>query len=231
MFRGFILLFITVCFLSACNYSIQKTPFSLVPSNSNYSQSELSFAAVYNKVLRPNCIGCHGNSGGINLESYTAVKTRIDKVRESVIAKRSMPKSPTPALDQDQLGLLNAWIERGAPEFGTGPSEPPLPSLEPTFESIKTHILEAKCIACHAPGKPVARIPLVSKQDLLNSPLDIVIPGNADESGLILVVTGAIEDKLMPPLKDQQGNPTGFSLLSETEIQVLRDWINAGASN
>jgi hypothetical protein len=82
---------------------------------------------------------------------------------------------------------------------------------------------------CHAPGKPTARVPLVTWKDLLESPLDIVIPGNAAESGLILSVTHEDPDKLMPPPRDKEGKPTGYSPLSAREIQVLMDWINRGA--
>lgn len=56
--------------------------------------------------------------------------------------------------------------------------------LTPKFESIKSLILEPKCIACHKPGGKAENIPLLTRSDLLDSPHDLVIPGNADESGL-----------------------------------------------
>lgn len=215
--------------LTGCSYSVQKNELPAVPSPSNFLTSELTYASVYAKVLRTSCNGCHGTSGGINLESYENVRANLTKVFQSTIVERKMPKSPNPPLTSEQLGLLNAWIQAGAPVTAPGVDEPPLPVLEPTFASIKTNILEPKCLSCHSPGKAVERIPLVTVQDLLDSPLEIVIPGNADESGIILAVTGQLTEKLMPPEKDSSGNPTGFARLSADEIGVLRDWINRGA--
>lgn len=222
---------ILVIFLSGCSYSIQKQSQPEVPPVSQYKPSELSFGSVYSRVFRASCVSCHGTSGNINLESYQATKPHLSKIYQSTIVERKMPKSPNAPLTADQLGLLNAWILAGAPE-SSGPDEPPpLPSLEPTFASLKTHIFETKCIACHAPGKPAARIPLVTKEDFLNSPLDIVIPGNAEESGIILAVTGQLPNKLMPPQKDDLGQPTGFSRLSDEEIDLISEWINRGAKD
>lgn len=211
-----------------CNYSIMKVQPAEVPRASLYKPSELSFSAVYSKVLRTNCTGCHGTSGGVNLETYQEVKRHLNAIVQSTITTRQMPKLPNMPLDSAQLGLLNAWIQAGAPETA-GSDEVPLPTLEPTYASIRAVILEPKCLMCHAPGKPTARVPLVTWKDLLESPLDIVIPGNAAESGLILSVTHEDPDKLMPPPRDKEGKPTGYSPLSAREIQVLMDWINRGA--
>ncbi len=212
-----------------CDYSIMKIQPAEVPPSSQYKQSELSFSSIYSKVFLHNCIGCHGNSGGVNLESYPEVRRHLPKIMQSTITTRQMPKLPNLPLSAEQLGILNAWIQAGAPEAAEAERPLPLPRLEATFASIKAVLLEPKCLMCHAPGKPTARVPLVTKRDLLDSPLDIVIPGNAAESGLILSVTHSNPNKLMPPERDEKGQPTGFSRLSEREIQVLIDWINAGA--
>src|SRR5437868_11954271 len=92
-----------------CNSYVQKQRVTSILPASNFKVSELSFSSVYNQVLRPNCIGCHGTSGGVNLESYAAVKAQIAKIIETTITQRKMPKAPTPALSEFQLGLLNAW--------------------------------------------------------------------------------------------------------------------------
>ena len=140
-----------------------------------------------------------------------------------------MPKLPTPALSADQMGLLNAWILAGAPESSGPGGTLPLPPLLPNFLSIKTHILEPRCLSCHSPGNSVARIPLVTREDLLNSPLELVIPGNAEESGLILAVRNEDPNKVMPPEKTPSGQPTGFSRLKEEEIRIIEEWIQRGA--
>lgn len=197
------------------------------PDKSNYKVSELGFSTVQNRVLRTNCVGCHGSGGGINLETYANVKAHLAAVKTAVYETRRMPKAPGAPLTGYQLGLLNAWIEAGAPE--TAPDEdPPLP-LAAEFESIRVNILVPKCQICHSPGKPVARIPLVTKEDLLNSPLDLVLPGNAEESGIFIAISRQ-DSKMMPPAKDASGNPTGFTRLSDPEIAAIQTWITDGAT-
>lgn len=213
-----------------CNRYTRKQQNSPIMPPSNFKASELNFSSVYRQVLRPSCIGCHGSSGGVSLESYGSVKANISKIYDSVIVQRNMPKLPTASLTDWQLGLLNAWIGAGAPE-DSGTGEAPIPPLEPNFASIKTHILEVKCLSCHASGKPVARILLVTKEDLLNSPLDIVVPGNPEESGIILAVTNQDPQKKMPPVKDEQGNETGYAPLSDEEVGIISLWINNGAKD
>ncbi len=218
--------------LSSCSYSIQKNPVPSIPSAQNYKQSELGFGNVYSRVIRPNCIGCHGNGGGVNLESYANIKANLTKIYQAAIVERKMPKAPNAPLSADDLGLLNAWIQAGAPETAPGgePGPTPIP-LGPNFASIKYNILDSKCLLCHAPGKPVARIPLVTKDDLLNSPLDLVLPGNPDESGIMLAIRGVNPEKLMPPPKDANGSPTGFTKLSAQEINAIAQWITNGAND
>lgn len=216
--------------VSACGPAIHNSPTSDIPSPMSYKAGELSYGTVYERILRPTCVGCHGSSSKIDLGTYESVKSNLPKVFEATLVRRAMPKAPAPPLTPDQLGLLNAWIKAGAPRTAPNGETGPLPTpLAATFESIKYNILEPKCLFCHAPGKSVARIPLVTKDDLLNSPLDIVLPGNPDESGLMLAVRGVNPEKLMPPSKGADGSPMGFSKLSDKEIEVIALWIANGA--
>jgi uncharacterized membrane protein len=227
-----LIVFCAVINFAACNYSILKHPVSQGQIPQSFKASELSFSSVYQKVFLPNCVGCHGNGGGINLETYPNVMANLLQIKQAAVDGRSMPKSPGLALTGDQIGLLNAWILAGAPEAASdGNPDPPPATLEPTFVSIQTNILQPKCVLCHAPGQPVERIPLVTKEDLLNSPLDIVIPGNPDESGIVLAIQGANPRKIMPPPKDASGNPTGFVKLSDAEITAIVQWITNGAKD
>jgi uncharacterized membrane protein len=198
-----------------------------VPDKSNYKLSELGFATVQRRVFALNCASCHGNSGGVNLQTYESVKANLAGITRTVFVTKTMPKSPGQSLNSDQLGLLNAWIQAGAPE--TAPNEElGTTPVTAEFESIRTNILVPKCQICHAPGKPVARIPLITKEDLLNSPLELVIPGNIEESGLVIAITRQ-DQKRMPPVKDEHGNPTGFSSLPDVDIQAIKNWILEGA--
>lgn len=102
-------------------------------------------------------------------------------------------------------------------------------ALQPTFKSIEQNILKVKCQVCHSNTGSVHWIPLVTYSDLLDSPLDIIIPNKPDESGIILMTTSADPKKQMPPQKDKLGNPTNIALLTQSEVDAISLWINAGA--
>lgn len=91
-----------------------------------------------------------------------------------------------------------------------------------TYESIRSHIIEPKCLTCHNPTGEGNKVPL-DRQGLLDSPLELVLPGNADESGLIIALERK-DDKRMPPAKE------GYSALKPEQIQIIREWINNGAN-
>jgi uncharacterized membrane protein len=217
-------------FLTACNFTREKVLPEPIPAKENYNQTELTFSNVYAKVFRTNCLSCHGDSGEVNLETYENVKTNLKLIFKATIVNRKMPKPPVRLLTPDQLGLLNAWIQAGAPEGATEPVQPTLP-LQATFASIRTNIFETKCFMCHAVGQSAERVPLDSREALLTSPLELVIPGQSAESGLVLAIMNDRPDKVMPPILNTNGEETGFSRLSTAEIQIIRDWIDRGAND
>lgn len=93
--------------------------------------------------------------------------------------------------------------------------------LDATYESIRQNIFERKCQSCHNPGEEGGRV-LLDLDSLLNSPRELVLPGNAEESGLFLALIRE-DDKRMPPAED------GYASLSSEEIEVVRRWIDNGA--
>ena len=58
----------------------------------------------------------------------------------------------------------------------------------------------------------------------MNSPLELVIPGNADESGLVVALERS-DDKRMPPGKE------GYSVLKDDAKLAIRKWIENGAKD
>ncbi len=93
---------------------------------------------------------------------------------------------------------------------------------QPTFSVISQKIFQVQCINCHGAGGTAARVPLEPKEELLNSPLDLVIPGEPNKSGLVIAITRA-DGKRMPPPKDGPA-------LSTIQIAVIKKWIEQGAS-
>lgn len=212
--------------LFGCSYSKMKDP-ALEGNNSRFSlpgdqRANLSYAYVAQNVLTPKCVSCHGTSGGVSLESYQSVLSNALALKKTVFETHTMPKNGS--LSEREMSVLWTWIEIGMPELaqGGGPVDSPIP-LGPNFASIDKNIFQTKCVTCHFSAGSGKRIPL-GKNDLLNSPLELVIPGNADESGLVIAVERT-DDKRMPPAKE------GYSALKPEEIQAIRDWIKNGATD
>ena len=99
-------------------------------------------------------------------------------------------------------------------------SEPTEP-IQANYESIYKNVFISRCVTCHSVGNSAYQV-LLSREDLLNSPLELVLPGNPDESGLIIAVERS-DHKRMPPEKE------GYSALTSVEIEALRKWIADGA--
>lgn len=220
---GLLLSLLIAAPLTSCNYTRYKRPVGrdglgfgdLRPIEKS---TMMNFEFINSRILRPKCASCHGDSGNVSLETYSAVKSHIAGIRNTVFIERTMPKRG--ALTLEEKRLLWNWIELGAPAESDG-APPPEEPLRATYESIRSHILEPQCMTCHHSTGTGKRVPL-DKQGLLTSPLELVIPGNADESGLIISLERA-DDKRMPPAKE------GYAALRPDVIQVLREWINSGA--
>ena len=225
-FKNSILFCLISLLLSSCSYLGNGGAPSLAAKPlSQQEKAQLSFETVQTIVFQQSCNRCHGSAGGINLETYQNIKQNLAAIERVVFKTKSMPKGSS--LSDDQLAVLGAWIEIGAPEKpGGGTSPTPAPEPEPlkaTFESIKANIISKKCLYCHSGNGSAKHIPLGTLDDIVNSPREIVIPGNADESGIVLAVERD-DDKRMPP-------PTEGAGLSDIEKQIVRDWITNGAKD
>ena len=101
--------------IAACNYTSQKAGDAAGTPPIKFSKAELVYSEVDVRVFKVSCTGCHGTSGNVSLESYEAVKRNLQDVERSVFVERRMPKGTDPSLSAEQLGLLRAWIDAGAP--------------------------------------------------------------------------------------------------------------------
>lgn len=222
VFRAFSLLLVAGA-VGACNYTQLKEGAGTVQPFGDMSPEEIAtkmnYKFIRSRIFEAKCTGCHGSSGNINLESYEAVKANLAAIQTSVFVEQTMPKQG--ALTSEEKRLLWNWIKSGAPLDSAAPP----PAEEPliaTYNSIRTLVLEPKCITCHNPTGTGNKVGL-DKESLLNSPLELVLPGNADESGLIVALERK-DDKRMPPAKE------GYVALKPEVIQVIREWIINGAN-
>ncbi len=183
----------------------------------------VSFNQVYLNVFEPKCVGCHSRVGGVDLENRDVARSFLKNIERVAVRGASMPMKPFTALSVEQRTLLSAWIRAGGPDLPKdGGASPEIPPLSATFESIRDRIFVPRCLVCHHPGGEAPRVPLATREDLLNSPLDLVVPGSPEESGLYIVVQPGAR-KLMPPKKSH------ITPLNEREIASIREWIAAGA--
>ncbi len=238
--KNLFLLILAGASVVSCGYFGPSSPTLTQSVLTPQQKASLSYETVRTAVFTQSCTGCHGSLGGVNLESYDSVIQNLALVERAVFQTKTMPKGFS--LTRDQEAILKAWIEMGAPEKpGQGtpaptpdPTATPEPTPEPTptpvpeplkatFESIKQNVLTNKCIYCHSGSGQAKHIPIDTVDALVNSPREIVIPGNADESGLVLAIERD-DDKRMPP-------PNVGKSLSDDEKQVIREWINNGASD
>ncbi len=204
---------------SACSYQKNKEPVDTDDIPASLLNS-VSFPMVSARVFQPYCISCHGSSGGVNLETYDSAKSALARIKQAVFVSKTMPKAPSPALSREESQILAAWIKVGGPDGGPATQ----PVLEPKYASIKSLIIDRKCLRCHSAGGTAERVPLGTLDDLLNSPLDIVIPRNADESDIVLVLKEGAR-KPMPPLD------SGITPVSAGDLEIIKEWINNGATN
>ncbi|WP_141734793.1 hypothetical protein [Oligoflexus tunisiensis] len=104
--------------LSGCNFKEEKDQDDDADQVTVDPSAPVTFAEIYSKILQPSCHGCHsvggGNEGGVNLESYSAVKEQLVAIRLSTVDSTRMPKGDI--LSANLRALLGAWIEQGAPE-------------------------------------------------------------------------------------------------------------------
>ncbi len=212
-----------ILLFSGCRYSrvvlLNSEDLNKQMSMSSEEKLKLSYNVLNQKVFLPKCVSCHGESGGVNLESYSEILKSLDLVKQSVFFTQSMPKNNF--LTQEEKRLLWNWIDMDAPQQAQDPiSEPPWPEpIQANYESINKNIFIPKCNSCHSTGNTGGRI-LLTKEDLLNSPMELVLPGNPDESGLVIAVERD-DKKRMPPEKD------GYAGLKDEEKIAIRKWIEA----
>lgn len=212
--------------ISSCSYRNEKNS-NFEVSYNKALEDKVSYQLINESILKPKCISCHGDSGSVSLETYSEVYGHIEKIKNVTITTRKMPKSPYPGLTNAELELFATWIMVGAPEKPTsGAEDPPIKvePLEPNFISINNNILKNKCIVCHSVGNTAERVPLDSAEAMINSPLEIVIPGNPEESGLIISVSPNAR-KLMPP------KSSGIAPVKQEEIEIIKQWIENGAKD
>jgi mono/diheme cytochrome c family protein len=178
--------------------------------------AKVSYALVQQKVFAQSCTGCHDSKGIADLKDYPSVKADIANIDRRVFVEKSMPQQGS--LTGDQLALLRAWIDAGAPEqevlLGGAPNPAPAAETPPTieiadlsFNNINTKIFQAQCTKCH-------------QGDGIDFRTEASIRDNLPK-----IAVAALVNKNMPPNRTDPSKQ-GLSLADRTLLQA---WLSAGA--
>ena len=122
------LVFLCLLFFLFGVVSCQHEPLALMPDPDpdpmGCDTTEVSYAAVIAPLIEQYCYsGCHNGpnpSSGFNLDSYVAVKAKVDEGRlYGAVAQLSgfvpMPLGQDPVPDCE-IAQIKAWIDDGAPD-------------------------------------------------------------------------------------------------------------------
>ena len=224
--------FLLLALATSCNYKIVKDPQNREISVPGEMLETVSFEQVKEEVFVPKCITCHGNAGGVNLESHVSAHKHMDAIRKATLESKTMPKAPLSPLSDYQYEVVTAWIDAGGPDrshrdtqggipetpVGPGPVDP---NGKLSFETIKKEVIVKQCLSCHIPGEDGGKVPFVTRENLLSSPLKLVVAGKPEES-LFYTITAPGAMNMMPPYPV---NP-----LSPKQRKMIQKWIAEGAN-
>jgi mono/diheme cytochrome c family protein len=168
------------------------------------------------------CAQCHGPNGeggiaaALNTQEFQA---RYDDQALFHLISEGIPSTPMIGVggvfSDDQINQLVIFIRSLKPGTGT-------PTAGSTFSGQVLPVLQAKCQGCHNSDTKLGGWDASSYEAVMttgdNGP--VVIAGNVQKSLLAQFLQGT-NGKTMPPL----------GALPQEEIQVILDWIAAGAKN
>ena len=203
-------------------------------------------------IFEDNCIMCHNGPKapkGLQLTSYESVLAgskdgpvvHPGDPEGSELAKRirgisnpRMPLTGPPWLSDDEIALIEQWIEEGAKERSVVQSETqadkllenkPVPKKTGVTYGDVASIFKINCVKCHAErglmGSPPENLLLNSYENILDSrDRARVVSGNSDACELIRRIRGQ-----SLPRMPFDGPP----YLNENETKLVETWVAQGA--
>jgi len=181
---------------------------------SGVSGDPVSYAEINNRILKPFCLGCHAVTEFPHFNSYAEVKASLSAIQRAVFITRTMPKRGD--LPEDELELLQRWIDQGAQELPETEVVPESSERHPVgFAELQKSLFQPRCVVCHFPNNP-AKISNLEDYDEVKTLV-----------GSLLFL--AVASDKMPPAP--QGTPEGAAnpaALSKSEKELLSFWVIDG---
>ncbi|MBK7845713.1 MAG: hypothetical protein IPJ71_18920 [Bdellovibrionales bacterium] len=198
---------------------------SPVHNEKSSSQTSQSSLAIYKQTLYPlvssNCAACHGaqqsplfavsdpgSSHSLLLNSQLVNLTSPDQSK--LVKKISGGHSGIPVnLSNDLRSAITEWSR----QLGSIDDQSD-PSVKATFSYIHENILAPKCLSCHQPGGRRAQTDYSNYGTTIST--GKITAGDAQASQLYTQCFS-------------QAMPLNGTVLNTSQLDALRDWINAGA--
>jgi uncharacterized membrane protein len=131
--------------------------------------AQLLYADV-KTIIDDNCVVCHTTGGamdGLPFETLAQIKGNQDRMAKA-IKEGVMPFGNPDFADTADGKKLITWLETGTDLKDPPPTAPRLIDRDPRtlrFADLEP-VLKSRCQICHAPGRQMARIPLISLDNL-----------------------------------------------------------------
>jgi mono/diheme cytochrome c family protein len=196
---------------------------------------DAKLAGQAHDILQRCCARCHGDKGShegkidyILDPAKLLANTKIvageagkSKVYKKIVTGDMPPEDEKPRPTKEEIAVLEQWIKAGAPAVPQpAVVKPAPPALSPAILAARVkEIFRSRCLQCHGGSKTNAGIKILD-HDLLVHRKAKVVPGKPDASELYQLIT-ASDDSVMPP--------AGQPRLGQADIDLVRQWIVAGA--
>lgn len=186
-------------------------------------------------VFAAKCGGCHGanvQKGGLNLSSMAGIRAGGES-GESLVAETleesllwtmvnggGMPPEKSPPLSDSELALIKTWIAAGAPT-----EQPDNTTARPLHQHDIIPIMLLRCTVCHGRGLQEGGLDLRTPAAMLKG----------GQSGPAYVAGDAAASLMIQRILSEACPPRDKLLQffvkrpPSSEVQTLRDWIDAGA--
>jgi mono/diheme cytochrome c family protein len=164
----------------------------------------------------------------------------LHKVEGTQSGGQQMPLGKPP-LSSEKIKLIKEWINNGALQAASPSKEKDNTDIQATLSDIQKKIFNSDCITCHKGENPAGALnlePGKSYAQLVGRALQfdpdnsiLVVAGSSNDSFLINKLNGTnLGSKNSADYKGQK-MPLLGPYLNSQKIQVISDWINAGAAN
>tara|TARA_B110001454_G_scaffold64823_1_gene62958 strand:- start:2969 stop:3691 length:723 start_codon:yes stop_codon:yes gene_type:complete len=229
--RKFLAVMMASCLLLVVSFQNCSVVGSANSSKSSKSSSENDIlGAQALEILSSKCLTCHNPDkpeGGISditdlnfLLYYRLVIPGQPEISDliRVIKEGSMP--PGGGVSTDDLAALNKWILEGLIDDSGNVAIPDgSATLEAKYSSIKTRIINTKCLGCHSGATPSGGVDLTTYANTVAN--NIAIAGNPNGSRLVTSMQRAGNDFM----------PRNGARIPQADIDIVKAWIQAGALN